>query len=390
MKKIYLTAAAVATLSLTLSAGINSPRADGHISRCEAFMQEQNYQAALDQLRPLQESALTPAENRKVKFMRAKALYGAGDYAGAAVAFHAFIADFPEGIERQSALKGLGDCAFASGEYSEALKLYAAVAPEGLAGSENAEFNFRRAYCAMRQGNTELAREGFAKASEDASTRQGSLFYLGVIAFSEKEYSEARRYFKGLNTSASPGNMAEYYIAQIDFAESEWHKAASAAMHALRQPQLDAEMQAEMLRVAGESLCRSGNSSEGIKYLRRYLSATTAPAPSALYLVGVDDYTRGDYAEALERLRLVTDDSGVSEALSQSAYLYIGQCLLHQGDNAAALLAFGKAARSEADADVREAAFYNYAVARLRGASVPFASSADNFEKFLRLYPSGP
>ena len=62
--------------------------------------------------------------------------------------------------------------------------------------------------------------------------------------------------------------------------------------------------------------------------------------------------------------------------LRQSAYLFAGQCLLEEGDTSAAILAFDKAAKTDDDQAVREAAFYNYAAAKAAGASVPFASAA--------------
>ena len=70
------------------------------------------------------------------------------------------------------------------------------------------------------------------------------------------------------------------------------------------------------------------------------------------------------------------------------SYLYIGQSLLAQGDNSAAMLALEKASRMDYDNKARETAMYNYAVARMDGGRTPFGSSVALLETFLRQYPA--
>lgn len=389
MKKAYLTLVGL-VVAFGAAAQINSPTASGHIARSEAYIAQDNYQAALDQLRTVDVDGLPDELVQKTMLLRAEALYGSGEYGLAQMAFAEYADKYPYAIDRESAVCRVADCVYAVGDYARALELYSRVRPDALTAAERARMAYNMGYSALSLDQSHKAREYFAQAETDADTRSAARFYMGVIAFEEGNYAEARRLFQSVNTAVAPGDMAGYYLAEIDFTDGAWGRAASEAQRQLRLPVLNAEMRAEMMRVLGESQYRSGDRADGIATLRRYIAECVDPRHSAIYLVAMADYEHADYDAALELLQRVVADETADEALTQSSYLYLGQILLHDGDNAAALLAFDKATKSDADPGVREAAFYNYAVAKFSGASLPFASSADTFEEFIRLYPSGP
>lgn len=83
--------------------------------------------------------------------------------------------------------------------------------------------------------------------------------------------------------------------------QGQWAKALSQARQVLRV--CPPEQRPEMMRVAGESLVRLGQQSEGIEMLRKYIAEYKTPEKSALYLVGVADFEGADYDAAVEHLR---------------------------------------------------------------------------------------
>ncbi len=112
---------------------------------------------------------------------------------------------------------------------------------------------------------------------------------------------------------------------------------------------------------------------------------TTDPQPSAFYILGMDEYRRGDYDAAVKLLQQAV---GTGSAMEQSAYLFLGQAYLKRGDTNSALMAFENAYKLNFDREVRETAFYNYAVARMDGGRVPFGNSVALLESFLQEYPN--
>ena len=50
-------------------------------------------------------------------------------------------------------------------------------------------------------------------------------FYLGYLAYAEKDYPLAMQYFRDVDTSREPGNAAPYYEAQISFIQQDYTRA---------------------------------------------------------------------------------------------------------------------------------------------------------------------
>ncbi len=314
-------------------------------------------------------------------------LFGAGRYVEAEAAYRSFLDECPYAASREGARKGVADCLYARGMYAKALRAYSKVNPDGLTTAQKAEYWYRTGISALEAGDSGRAEAAFAEASRYADTRQEALFYLGRIAYDRADYSRAADCFDKVNVSRAPGNLAPVYLAAIDYARGNYAKALSQARSVIKRGGVPEAAMAELCRIAGESLYRTGKTTEAVKYLRRYVEAVEEPMPSSLYILGADAFSGGDYKGALEYFRPVTErGSGV---LRQSGYLFAGQCLLNMGDDAAAALAFNKAAATSEDPAVTEAAFYNYAATRARGEAVPFASSAGVFEDFLKRYPKG-
>lgn len=373
--KTYLIAALMACSVQPLCAGLVSPQPSSFADRGRLLLAVGDANGAIDQFRALDDA-----------YPSAVALFDDGAYGRARDAFLRCAADHPASLLAEAALAGAADCLYATGDYAGALREYAAVGKSMLPASQSATLSFREGVCAYYCGHGEQAAQLLEQAAADPSLRSDARFYLGAIAFDSGDYPRAEKLFALVNTATAPGDQVAAYLARIDFAQERWAKALGAARRLLRHP--DGSDNPEMLRVAGESLCRLDKKDEGMPFLRKYLTLTKEPVPSAQYIVGVADYEEGDYDAALDKLNMVTENA--DGAIRQSAYLYIGQTLMNRGDNSAAMLAFDKATQSDADPGVREAAYYNYAVAKLAGGSLPFKSSAETLEEFLRRYPDGP
>lgn len=358
---------------------ILSPGTFGDIRRADNAFGQDLMQAVADRL--------LPAPPDCAMLLRADALFAQGQYERACALYADYASGNPASPFLAHALAGIADCHMLQGNYRTAAEDYASVPVSGLTPTQKGKLNFRRGLCLLCLEQPDAAGRFFTEATQYASTRPAAEYYLGVIAFDARRWDDAERHFSRTDSRHAPGDRAPYYLAQIDFARGSWTKAVASSRSVLRTAQPD--MQPAMLRIAGESLCRLGQDSEGMEYLRRYLAVADTPQPSALYMVGVDDYGRREYGNAVDllgRAVALSDDS----RLLQSAYLFIGQALIHLGDNDAALMAFDKALKIDSgDPAVKEAAFYNYAVTRLQGARMPFSSSADILEQFLEQYPSG-
>ena len=382
MKKRLLISILAGAAVMPVMAQINSTANDGYLKRGEAMFADRNYVGCIDQLARLDRAALSESEREESDWLIAMANFNISGRA-AKPHFVAFLSMYPYSLHRQQALMRIGDCLFET-SYADALKVYQSVNADALSAGEADELAYREGYCRLQLADFDAAASHFNALLSTRRYGNAARFYLGYIAYVKGDYREAQRYFKDVDTSTEPGNMADYYLAQIYFVDGDYNRALSTTKSLLRRNDNRADFVAEANRIAGESLYHIGRRSEAIDYLEKYRAAVETPSLSTLYILGLAEYEQGNYARAIQALEPVSADDS---AMGQSAYLYIGQALVNTGDKSAALLAFDKALRLPYDPKVQEAAFYNYAVAKFDGATIPFGSTVSTFEEFLRRYP---
>lgn len=382
MNKRYFIHLLAAAAMMPLQAQVNSPSSDGYLCRGTEMFGDRNYNGCLDQLSHIDRGALSDSERESVDWLTAEANFALSGSVSRPY-YVAFLSMYPYSLHRYQALMRIGDCLFES-SYAEALRTYLKVDRACLNAEEAEDLDYRTAYCRLQLAEFSKADALFGRLTTTKRYGNAARFYQGYIAYAEGRYDEARRLFGAVDTSTAPGNMADYYLAQIYYHDGDFQKTLTTARNLLRRSGIEPAFTAEANRLAGESLYQLGDRSAAIGYLRKYVAATETPEPSALYILGISQYGNGDYQDAVASLQPV---SRLNDAMGQSASLYIGQALMKTGDKDAALLAFDKALKMPFDEGVREAAYYNYAVAKFSGANIPFGSSVATFEDFLQRYP---
>lgn len=380
-KRLFL-AAATAVAILGSNAQINSPASDGYLARAAKMYENENYIGCLDQLTMIDRASLTEHDAVLAAFYRAAATVHT-DKAYAATLLSEFLAGNQSSWLRDAAMLAYGDCFYGS-DYARALKIYSTVNPKGLTPSLAADLLFRMGYSNLKLGQYAGAEEYFNKLSGSREYAGAARFYEGYIAYCKGDYSAAERILSNVDTSVAPGNMADFYLSQIYYRRGNYKRALKAAEATLAMRGLSDDFIAESYRIAGESEFELGNDDRSVKLLNSYMAMTDAPMPSALYILGLDAYNRGEYEKAAEYLQPVTLGN---DAMAQSAYLYLGLSCMRLDDYTAAAMAFNRALSLSYDNDVQETAYYNYAVASLQGGKVPFANTVSIFSDFLRLYP---
>ncbi|MCM1503972.1 MAG: tetratricopeptide repeat protein [Muribaculum sp.] len=381
MKRFLLWSIATAGLAVG-NAQINSPAPDGYFERGLLMYRDGNFQGALYQLNHLLQMPASSEQLRESQYYIGMSLLSSGDIDGAKTALNKYLELYSASPRRPEVMLALADCDFFQSEYAEALNKYSDIRPSSLDLAKQEDLTYRIAFSRMMLGDMDKAMRGFSTLNNTGQYGNAARYYQAYIYYTEGDYRKARDLFARVDTSTPPGNGATFYLTQIEFAQGNYQKALSMARQAI---QSDTEFRPEMERVAGESLYNLGEEDAAIPYLKRYISATDDPAPSALYLLGVSEYKAGDISDAVKTLTPVT---ACDDAMGQSAYLYIGQAYLKLGNLNSALMALEQASRMNYDSAVQETAYYNYAVARMEGGRTPFGSSVATFETFLKRYPN--
>lgn len=358
----------------------------GYAKRGSLMLGDANFQGAGDQLdqslRLVDGSFSDEAERLRMEQALAAMRLPGADAMGL---LEAFLRDFPASAMRERALMAIADVFYDRGDYPAALRAYRSVDDDALNPGDAEALACREGYCLLKLSDFDRAESIFSRLASTKDYANESLFYLGYIAYVKGDYRRASDYFSRVKASGMPAVMTPYYQAQIAFHNEAYQESLRRASSLLENGEVDKEFEIEARRIYGESLYQIGDENGAIKELKRYVAEASHPLPSALYILGVNDYRCGYYQSAVDRLTPVTSEDC---AMGQSACLYMGQSYLKLDNYNAATLALDKACRMTHDAKVQEKAFYNLAVARSQGGRVPFGSSVELFEEFLKRYPT--
>lgn len=384
MKPLILLTALLGAAGVQATAQINDTDAQGYLDRGIAMLEaDRNYAGCIDQLARLNALHATPAQREEALYYMALATLRAGDDEALAL-LEKFLKEYPVSTRRCDVVSLTGDYLWDRGEYAEALRRYESIDPMALTPARADAVSFREGYAYMLLGEPETAASCFNTLLSKPLWRDTAQFYLGYLAYQRKDYTTALQYFRATDTTEAPGNAAPYYVAQIEFAQGNYNASLEAARTLLQRGAVR-EFIPECNRLAGESLYNLGDRAEAIPYLWKYCAEATSPQASAYYILGTDEYDKGNTDAAVKLLQQATSSPS---AMGQSAWLYLGQAYMKRADATSALMAFEKAYRMDYDPKVREEAFYNYAVARMDGGRVPFGNSVAMLETFLKEYPS--
>ena len=382
MKKLILSSIAV-TAILGANAQLNSTSIEGFYDRALYLYQDKNYQGCIDQMSQLLEMNPSIQQKEVAEYFIAKSALLQGDK-NAIVELNNFLKNYPASLYRMNVMASIGDYYFANHNYAKALEEYMKVEPDALEESNAIDYAYRKAYAQLKLGNNLEAAQGFKPLLNSAKYGNSAKFYTGYIAYVNKDYPAALDFFNQVKSDSELGDMSSYYKSQIYYLRHDYAKALPLARKMLTK-NVDATYMAEANRIVGESLYHQGDIVAAIPYLQQYVANAESPLASTRYILGACQYKNQDYSKAIETLESVTREDN---AMGQSAYLIIGQSLLKQNDTHAAMMALDKAIKMDHNLEIQEVAFYNYAVASLKGGSIPFGNSVENFEEFLRRYPN--
>lgn len=380
--KRQLILTALCCLAGATHARTDSPDAGGCLERGILMFEDRNYEGCIDQLSRMSSLNATAGQEEQALYYLGLASQGLGGDEALGL-FRKFLATYPVSPLRADVMMSVGDFYFNRADYAQAIQEYSQVNLLALTASRCDDMTYRTAYSYLMLGEYQTAASMFRGLQRSKEYGNAARYYIGYIAYVNKDYNLALQYFRTVDTSREPGNAAPYYEAQIAFTQDDFKRSLELSRSLLSSGTVP-EFTAECNRLAGESLYNLGQEEDALPYLWKYCAEAKDPQPSAFYILGVNEYRAGNYDAAV---KLLQQAIGTQSAMEQSAYLFLGQAYLKRGDNNSALMAFENAYRENYDREVRETAFYNYAVARMDGGRVPFGNSVALLENFLKEYP---
>ena len=384
MKKILFSVLVAAPMVAMAQPGVMSSEAAGYLERGKQMYESHNYVGAIDQLEHMKQLPADASMREQADYYIALSRFEQGDD-GSLMALQRFIDQYPASTKAVEAQMKIGNYYFYRGQWESALFSYSLVRNRALDLNSDEDLEYRRAYCNLRLGNYHEAERQYNELDRSTRYAGASEFYKAYLDYAQGDYNEAIEKFSRIPEGSELGYQSQYYLTQIDYNKKHYNDVIAAGTALLEQHGND-YFDAALNRIVGESYYHLGNDRQARTYLRRYLDNPEGePYRTAAYTMGVLDYRDGNYQAVVDNMLHVTDGS---DALAQSAYLYMGQAKRQLNDLNGANMAFQQAAMMDCDKGVRETAYYNYAVGVSKGARTPFDKSVDLFENFINEYPN--
>lgn len=271
-------------------------------------------------------------------------------------------------------------------KYPEAIACFKGCQFDLLADSERDVCTLRMGTAYLKMGNLQEAAVWFSILKEVSSEYHiDAVYHLAYIDYVQKQYDKALQGFREAGESSKYAALSPYYIADIHLVRGNYQQARQIASTYLEAYPRQ-EKAIEMKRICGEACYGLKQYAAAIDYLSAYRSETEEHAErNSLYKLGMSFFYTGVYSEAAAALGEVTT---VQDALTQNAYLHMGLAYLQLKERNRARMAFEQASAMNYDRDIKEQAFYNYALCIHETSYSPFAESVTVFERFLNEFPN--
>ena len=366
-----------------------SPQAAGYMERARIMIDEKNYAGVIDQLKHLhtQGIVLSSQESEDYTYLLALALYERGD-ADCVDLLREFADAYPASPQALAARLAAADYFFFAHHFGNALMAYEEIDFSRINPSDRPLYDYRKALSMVKCGRFDEAKSIFEKLHDNRRYNLAADYYLAYIDYVKGNYDKAYGEFEDvaerMDDDNPEGLAPAYYMVQIEYTRGEYDNVISHG-RSLMQKKPVKELIPEMQRIVGLSYFKRGEYDAAESFLSNYVNAPDIdPFSDAVYALGVIEYSKEDYDSAQRRFASLTD---LDNDLAQSAYVYLGQIAVRDGDNNAAAISFEKASKMRYDAKVTETALYNYLAARTRGGNIPFSSAIPLLNDFLIRFP---
>lgn len=380
----------------TVPAGPAAATDPAFLSRGREMMTTGNYRGTIDQLNHIhtENIPLSPAASEEFLYLLGSAYYHTADPRCLQL-LEEFLRDNPASVHARDARVNIADFHFFAHDWLQAADAYADIDIEALDPSTRHRCAYREGLSLIKCGRYVQARPliksvaGIKDYSLAASYYDAYLDY--VAGKDEYALGKFMRVASDMKRNPQPDNseslQPSYYIAQILFRQHKWDKCMDLCTKLLResQPEEMEELIIPTKRILGIAYYEKGHYARARKMLKEYVDAAGDNAtPDALYVLGSCQYRARDMQEAAENFSRVVDEDS---SIGQGAALYLGQIEAAIGSPSAAAMNFERAYRMNYDRKVAETALYNYVAARTKGGNIPFDSSVQMLEEFIRIYP---
>ena len=297
-------------------------------------------------------------------------------------ALQEFMRRYPQSTFNNQVRFSLGSLACAEGDMAAARRHFSQCVYKSLTRQERERYDIRMGYVAFSEHSYAEAYQYFNRIDPKSEYRDHATYYKAYMDYVGGRNEVARTQFTQLLASPAYGELAPYYLLQIEFREGNYRyvvehgeELAAQAVPARR---------AELERVIAESWFRLDDYGRTLQHLEAFEASGGKLDRDGAYLKGFSLYRQARYEAATPWLRQAC---GPQDALTQNASYHLADCYLRQGKKELAQQAFAMATDHELDAEIAEDALFNCAKLQYELGGGLFNGAINLLSRYMATYP---
>ena len=268
---------------------------------------------------------------------------------------------------------------FDEGKYAQACELFDTTDKRSLPINERPGYNFRRAYCKMRTGNTASAINIFNGVISEGNTPYliPSHYYCGYLLYASEEFDKAIPHFEKSRNDSRFALLSRLHMAESKFMLKDYNYVISEGPTLYNEA--DETSKPKVARIVSEAYYALNQTEKARYYFELYSLSGTNLSRSDNFYAGMIAYTLNNHLAATDAFSKV---AGTNDSIGQNAAYHLGQSYIQLKNKVAAQKAFKLAAQSDFDPTIKEDAFFNYAKL-----SFDINRNMTPIGQYLRFYP---
>lgn len=294
-----------------------------------------------------------------------------------------YLEQYPGHPKVYAAYYHLGDYYFDRSNYQDAITYFEKTQLSALNATEQEDYKFKYAFCFFSMKKFKEAYNQFQEQAQNPSSDyyHEASYYSGLSAYYLKDYPEALKMFRNVESTGKYKNVVPYYITSILFISGNYQEVISYAEPLLQNKQI--RNVTEMQHLVGNAAFELKDYQKAAPILSEYVTKAAKVSQEDYYQLGYVYYQTGQYAKSVENFKKL---SFLDNAMVQNAMFTMGKAYNALGDKANAKSSFQQAARMKYDAAIAEESAFN--ICKINYELTNYSEAMTSLRKFLSDYPN--
>jgi tetratricopeptide (TPR) repeat protein len=273
---------------------------------------------------------------------------------------------------------------FLKEDFSNAINYYERAGLENLSNDEIADAKFEKAYCYFNLKQFAEAKPLFDEIHQMPDNKYyiPANYYYGFISYYDRNFNEALRAFKLVETQEEYKGVVPYYIAEIYYFQGKKDEALRYGESVLGRPGT-LFYQKEMNLLIGQLYFEKKNYQKALPLLEAYVNSSDKVSKEIMYELSYCYYDANKLDKAIEGFKQLSTEK---DSMGQNSMYLLGDCYLRTNQKANARNAFQYSAYNNSNKLQQQISRFTYAKLSYELGYQDIALS--EMKKYLNDYPN--